>query len=225
MFDIHDLTWLDRSVRRDRAGVEAYFWRSPTFPIGDDPMDEAARLPLPGVSHLPPHESRLASSEVDGDEGPLVEYYRAVLNLARVYGQSERDAAHHFWISFEVFFGLSDVVPFFCDFGFRSVREVWDAIAGLSDADVYSDIDQGWEVLVRRRGADLHFRYGDGAGIEAGDEHGKEFANLVASRDTLLRSIDDATVRLERLVPRLTEALGTDYWTDQGTHKSPLVLR
>ena len=85
---------------------------------------------------------------------------------------------------------------------------LFDWLEDAADGEMWSDVEQGWEMIAIRSGSSFHFRQG-------GFDQGGEYANVAFPRDDLLASVARLRERMNVIIARLTAEIGEDYWTRQ----------
>ena len=205
MFDIEDRSWIAKSVMSARAEAEITFSLPATFHPDPNTLDErgAIGLPAPAGSNAESHDltSKVALRNAQG----LVDYYKAVLQLARQNGHSYNEFSYHMWL--RLYFAWDGGAIGFAWFDTMDPMEaLFDWLQGAADGELWSDLDQGWEMIAVRVGDRFHFRQG-------GFDQGGEFANVAFPREELLLSIFCLRERMGRIIARLAADLGEDYWS------------
>lgn len=198
MFDPADRTWVAKSVVATNASAEIAFCLSPTYRPDPNSLDEkdAIDLPLPTDTNI--ERYGLASSDVDQSVQGLLGYYKAVLQLARQF-------SHHMWLRLHLSWE-GGAISFAWYDTLDEMERVFDWLRDAADGEMWSDVEQGWEMMAVRAGERFHFRQG-------GFDQGGECANVAFPREKLLASVSDLRGRIARIIARLTADLGEDYWT------------
>lgn len=204
MFD-KDRSWTERSIPAASAGAEIFFVARPKFQTNPNSLDDASSVALPAVSLGDGEPGDLPSITVMNHESELVRHYRMVLDHVRRHGHSYNEFSHYFWLRLRLGWGDGAITFPWYD-TFHPMQRVFGWLETAADDDLWSDIEQGWELIAIRRGPLFHFR-------EGGFDQGEEYANVALPRDQLLRSISSLRVRMRTIIMRLTAEIGEDYWT------------
>lgn len=204
MFDIQDRSWIAKSVMATTSDAEITFCLSPTYQPDPYSLDDAGAIALPTPAKMSAELNCLASKDVLANDHELVEHYKAVLQLAHEFGHSYNEFEHHFWLTLVIEWHRGAI-----NFWYTTLDRMtllFDWLLEAPDGDLWSDVAQGWELIVVRIGDRFHFRQG-------GFDQGGEYANMAFRREELLASIAVLRDRMVHIVAELTTELGEDYWT------------
>jgi hypothetical protein len=205
MFDLESSEWVKASKSVEEPSVVVSFLTQVRFYVGDpnDPDqldDESCYLPLA----TPNSADSISVASVVGKEEALAGYYRRVVELAAARGQGFDQFGHHFWMRLAIRWrGGQCVFPWYDTWGDMDRLLGWLPLA--DDGEQYWDIDQGWELVVVRKGDAFHFRQGDG--------YGNESENVRLDREALLRSLKSVRSDVREVIDELEVHLGADVWT------------
>jgi hypothetical protein len=205
MFDVQDRSWIAKSVMAANADAEITFSLPPTYHPDPNSLDEANAIALPAPAKTSAERYDLVSKDVLANEQGLVDHYKAVLRLARQHGHSYNEFSHHMWLRLH-FSWDGGAISFAWYDTLDSMELVFDWLRDAADGEVWSDVEQGWEMIAIRVGDRIHLRQG-------GFDQGDEYANVAFPREELLASISSLRERMGRIIARLTADLGEDYWT------------
>ncbi|HYD86261.1 MAG TPA: hypothetical protein VEA80_02190 [Vitreimonas sp.] len=204
MFDVEDRSWIAKSVVTPNADAEITFSLPPTYHPDPNSLDEAGAIALPAPATTSAERYDLASKDVLPNEQGLVDHYKAVLQLARQYGHSYNEFSHHMWLRLH-FSWDGGAIGFAWYDTLDSMELVFDWLRDAADGEMWSDVEQGWEMIAVRVGERFHFRQG-------GFDQGGEYANVALPREELLASISTLRERMGRIIAKLAADLGEDYW-------------
>ena len=202
VFDVADRSWVAKSVMAGNADAEITFSLPPTYRPDPNSLDETGAIALPAPAKSSAERYDLASKDVLANEQGLVDH---VLQLARQYGHSYNEFSHHMWLRLQVSWDGGTIGFAWYD-TLDSMELVFDWLRDANDGEMWSDVEQGWEMIAVRVGERFHFR-------EGGFDQGGEYANVAFPREELLSSISSLRERMGRIIARLTADLGEDYWT------------
>jgi hypothetical protein len=205
MFDVEDRSWLAKSIMAARADAEITFSLPPTYHPDPNSLNEVDAIPLPAPAQTRGERYDIASKDVPANEQGLVDHYKAVLQLARQYSHSYNEFHHHMWLRLH-FSWDGGAIGFAWYDTLDSMELVFEWLRDAADGEMWSDVEQGWEMVAVRAGDRFHFRQG-------GFDQGGEYANVAFPREELLASISRLRERMGRIIARLTADLGEDYWT------------
>lgn len=205
MFDVEDRSWIAKSVLAKNADAEITFALSPTYQTDQNSLDNAGAVALPAPGKMSAERCDLASKDVLPNEQGLVDHYKAVLRLARQFGHSYNEFSHHMWLRLH-FLWDGGAIDFAWYDTLDSMELVFDWLRDAADGEMWSDVEQGWEMIAVRVGDRFHFRQG-------GFDQGGEYANVALPREELLASVSSLRDRMGHIIARLTTDLDEDYWT------------
>ncbi|MEM7060442.1 MAG: hypothetical protein AAF557_22915 [Pseudomonadota bacterium] len=204
MFDPQDRSWLAQSLDASNAKVEIGFFVSGEF-YRDPNNTEEKPLPLPTIGSLQGDARYLFANDAIAETQQLIEYYKQILTLATKYSQTYDEINHYFSLRLQIVSQAGEI-----GFPWYDHREeidgVLDWLISSQDGDQWHDLEQGWEVIVVRRGTKLHFR-------EGAFDQGGEQENLAFSGEELSSSIAQTRSIMSELIPKLVREIGEDYWT------------
>lgn len=205
MFDVEDRSWIARSAVALSAEAEIAFVLQPIFHSDPNALDDKDVITLPRPTKMATEPHFHSSKEVLDDVQGLLEHYRAVLKLAQRFGQSYVEFNHYMWLRLQ-FAWSKGTLSFAWYDTLKEMALLFDWLRDASDGQLWSDVEQGWEMIAVRVGTRFHFRQG-------GFDQGEEYINVSLPREDLLASITDLRDRMRIIIGRLTADLGEDYWT------------
>jgi len=205
MFDIDDRSWIAQSVVAQNANAEITFVLYSMFHRDPNSLDEANVIGLPVPGAISSEPIALSSKEALNNMQGLVDHYRAVLQLARQHGRSYNEFSHHMKLQLQ-FLWSDGVLGFSWRDTLDSMESLFNWLRDSADGDIWSDVEQGWEMIIVRVGSSFHFR-------EGGFDQGGEYVNIALPREELLDSISGLRKRIHIIIGRLTADLGEDYWS------------
>jgi len=205
LFDTQDRSWVKKSKFVGNAHAEISFSLAPTYQPEPDCLDEdnAISLPVFKIGNRNPED--IPSMDVVGNEQLLVDHYQAVLRLANEHGHTYREFEHHMWLRLHITCE-DDAIGFSWYDTLERMEKLFSWLKDADDGDLWSDVDQGWEVIAIRIGPYVHFRQG-------GFDQGGEYANLAFPRDNLLKSVSALQKRIGLIIAELSRSIGEDYWS------------
>lgn len=168
-------------------------------------------MPLPPVDLPRRFVDRITTTELLGQEAPLIDYYRQVVASAERYcKRSSLRPFPYFRTEPAVIADGAVLTQLPWNDDVNDTRAVLTAFveAGTGpDRLVHCDVDQGWEILVVAKAPATSWIEWDAEGsppVEGG---------FAADREELARLAQAALMRMRIVHARLIEALGHDYWT------------
>jgi hypothetical protein len=204
MFDPQDRSWIARSTVTANAYADVEFYLSAEFYPDPNDLDDTKVIALPLPVGAGVEQGGLSSKDILDNPRELVDHYKSVLSLAREHGHSYNQFDHH--MSLGLWFGWPDGAISFWYNTLDVMEPLFDWLKNAADGEMWSDVEQGWEMIAIRSGSRIHFRQG-------GFDQGGEYANVALPRDDLLASIADLRQRMSVIIARLTAEVGEDYWT------------
>jgi len=202
--------WLSRAKPVDAAIVEIAFVVSQSFYFG--PEKEASmkqlqslREPLyqPAVAR---HHTYVLTSVLADSPDELLKHYRDVIRLKDKHGKRWTRQPTYFWMRPLIF------SPDLFEIGFpwydtwEEAKPLLAALEAPGEGELFSDVDQGWEVTIVASASRLFIRQGDS---DSGEEH----ECVSCDRSDLARQIPPLRTRCERILANLRHDLGHDYWS------------
>jgi hypothetical protein len=209
MFDQHDREWLDRAQAVQNVRVEVTFNLMDHFYVGD-PNDHAQIMnpaysePLAAPAIGEGGIYSLSADEVRGHEALLAAHYREVVERATRLGRPFEHYSQHFWMRLNILWDGDGLQIPWSD----TLIDIDRFLAWLPRAEDGADewdIEQGWEMIMIRRGGFFFLRAGDG--------DGEEYLNIRMDAEPLARSAVVARERTVAIIAELTRLLGADVWT------------
>ena len=203
MFDINDHSWVARSVPAERAEPEIAFYIAEGFSPDPNSAREEDDVALPRPTTVT--DRRLTSTEAQKSESDLIGYYRSVLSLVEEHQQTYNDFSPYFWLKLTIGWESGELGFSWYD-TLDPMESLFDWIQAAEDGDIWSDVEQGWEMICIRVGERFHFRQG-------GFDQGDEYENVALPREQLLQSVTVLRARIKAIISRLIAEIGEDYWT------------
>ena len=205
-----DPEWVSRTRPVGAAVVEVGFLISDSFYFGpeDDFSPEqwqSLREPLyqPAIER---HGNYVLTSALAETPAELVKHYADVIRARDRHGKRWTKQPTYFWIrplifspgTFEISFPWYDT--------WEESEPLLDALERSGEGEIFSDLDQGWEVAIVASGGRLLMRQGD-------FDSGEEQECVSCDRTYLTRQVPLLRDRCERMLSELRRALGHDYWS------------
>lgn len=202
--------WVARANPVHAPLVEVGFVLSDSFYFGPenhftDKQWQTLREPL----YQPPvarHGNYVLTAAVSKSAEELVKYYTDVLRLLKKHSKPWERHQYYFWLrplilatkEFEVRFPWHDT--------WEETERLLAALEASGDGEIFSDMDQGWEVSIVARGERLFIRQGD---LDTGEEQ----VCVSCDRVALGQQVPTLRRRCLGILTRLREALGVDCWS------------
>ncbi|MBN9079852.1 MAG: hypothetical protein BGP04_05680 [Rhizobiales bacterium 62-17] len=205
MFDPDDIDWLALSAPAEEPRFDVVFLLHDRFYIGDpndgaEIADPSRYVPIAS----PGTDSVLSVTDVAGREQELALHYRRIIEMAAKHRRPFSQIRHYFWMRLILRWRSGETsLPWYDHW--LSMTPLLDWLDSAGNGQHWYDVDQGWEMLVRRRSTHFFVREGDGDGQEA--------LNIQVEREPLLRSIAPLRQQTTAAIAMLTEHLGADVWS------------
>ncbi|HEV2572341.1 MAG TPA: hypothetical protein VGU72_11455 [Beijerinckiaceae bacterium] len=205
MFDPDDIDWLAHAAIADAPRVDVVFLLNDRFYIGNpndgaEIADPKHYVPLAS----PATDGTFSVSEVENRGDELALYYRRLVEMAAHHRQPFGQIRQYFWMRLVLRWREGETfLPWYDHW--REMTSLLDWLDGAGNGQHWYDVDQGWEMLVRRRGHHFFIREGDG--------DGNEILNIQMEREPLLRGIAPLQRQTTTAIALLTERLGADVWS------------
>ena len=214
--DDTEAAWIERARRLTAFECEVTFGLQSSFYIG--PANDftaadwqAAHLPLPPVDLPRRFADRITTTELLGQEAPLIDYYRQVVSLAERHGKRSSLRPFPYFRTEPAVIADGAVLtelPWNDD-----VNDTWGLLTAFVEAGtgpdrlIHCDVGQGWEILVVTKAAATCWIEWDAEGPPPAE------GGFAADREELAQLAQAALIRMRTLHARLIDALGHDYWT------------
>ena len=208
-----EAAWIERARRLIAFECEVTFDLQLGFYIG--PANDIAaadwQVPLPPVDLPRRFADRITTTELLGQEAPLIDYYRQVVTLAeRHCKRSSLQPFPYFRTKPAIIADGAVLTELSWNDDVNETAAVLTAFmeAGTGpDRLVHCDVDQGWEILVVTKVSATCWIEWNAEGpppVQGG---------FAADREELARLAHAALMRMRTVHALLINALGHDYWT------------
>lgn len=147
------------------------------------------------------------TSELTGNEESLASYYRQLLNLAQKERRPFNEVRHYFWL--RLFFWNTDAgftISFPWYDTYSEMLPILRRVMSGESGELFWDRDQCWEINVEAHAGRLYVREWDPDYEEIHMLANFPLQSLQALIPALMK-------RAEEQIARLSQLLGTDYWT------------
>jgi hypothetical protein len=188
-------------------------WYSQTQPVEDIEAEicfllqedcGGHRLQLPTFPRVV--QQLVRTAELEGKEESLADYYRQVLDLAQKERRPFNEVQHHFWLRLFFWKSAAFTASFPWYDSYSEMLPVLDGIMSGTPGELIYDRDQCWEINIDVHDGRLYIR--------EWDPDYEEIHVLVTLPLSPLQTLIPALKkRTEDRIARLTQLLGTDYWT------------
>lgn len=147
------------------------------------------------------------TSEVEGNESELGEFYKVIAQKAKDYHQSFNGIRHYFWLRLWFWHSESNVrISFPWYDTFSEMQRLFQAMNTEKTGLIFEDLDQGWGIEIE---ADEEFFY-----IRLSDsDTEEEYENIKTKKSLMLEKILKVEERAIFQIKVLTKKLGADVWT------------
>lgn len=204
-----DPEWVSRAKPSDAAVVEIGFLISDSFYFGPEndfspEQWQSLRDPLyrPAIDR---HGNYVLTSALSESPAELIKHYADVVRARDKHGKRWARQPTYFWMRplifscgvFEISFPWYDT--------WEETKPLLDALERSGDGELFSDLEQGWEVAIVASGDRLFMRQGD-------FDSGEEEECVSCDRASLTRQVQPLRDRCEAVLAELRSGLGHDYW-------------
>lgn len=156
--------------------------------------------------HLP---SMARSSEICGNEPELIRYYNDIIRIARKNRLAFNDIRQYFWMRLWLWNTAEKIhIGFPWYDTYSEMDHFFTSISVDSEGELFSDVDQGWELEVHELNGDLYIRW-----LEPSNEpHHRE---IRLPKETLIEQVRLIRQRMNSILKILSDAIGKDVWTNR----------
>lgn len=201
--------WVGRARPVEGATVEVGFFVWEDFYYGPEngftpEQWETLRAPLYRPA-LERHGSYVLTRVLADSPGELVRYYADLLRRMDRHGKQAIRQPQYFWLSPLIFSTGELEISFPWHDTWEDAERLLDALEASEDGEVFSGIEQGWELTI--------FASGERLFIRQCDNTGEEHECVSCDRAGLTRQVPPLRARSGRLLEELRAAFGHDYWS------------
>jgi hypothetical protein len=206
----HQLTDLrSESIAAERVRVDIGFTVRESFYYGPDynftpqqwlELRDALYQPA-----IPKSGSLVLSTDIVGKERELCAHYKDVIDKATAHGKSLQSSSH-FWNKPVIYSPDLFNLSFAWHDRFREGKGFLDALLHGAEGDVYSDLDQGWQLDIQLFNGILYVQ-------EVDPDEGTCHCNVNFEYAPFRAQVVELMPRVQHLIAYLTSELGRDYWT------------
>jgi hypothetical protein len=205
-----DSEWVARAKPVEGAVIEVGFLISDSFYFGP----ENGFSPEQWKSHREPlyqpaierHNNRVLSSALSDTPAELLKHYADVIRARDKHKKRWATQPAYFWMRPLIFAAGVFEISFTWYDTWEETKPLLDALERSEEGEIFSDLEQGWEVAIVASGGRLLIRQGD---FDSGEE--QECVSL--DRASLTRQIPLLRDRCDRVLSELRRELGHDYWS------------
>lgn len=212
-------SWFSDAKPIDSVEIDVFFLLRDNL-YSDLDLDEARRrsrykLELPSFDRKTPGAAR--TIEIVGHESSLAAYYRQVLEVAGRHGLLLKEITNLFWLRLSIWDPVAQVTVSFPWYDtYAEMVPLFERMNRDVEGEVFSDIDQGWEIEVHTFGTDLLIR-------ERDPETETVYYAIRFPKLKLLEQIPALRERTEALISSLSQEVGVDPWTRRLDHDSLML--
>lgn len=149
--------------------------------------------------------SFVLSADILGKERELSAHYKDVVAKAKDRGKSLHNSSH-FWNRPVIYSPNLFYLSFPWHDRFREGRRLLQALLKGAEGEVFSDIDQGWQLDIELFDGVMYAREGD-------PDERTFHCNVKFEYSPIRAQVEELLRRVERLIAHLTSELGEDNWT------------
>ena len=206
--------WTLKSQHIENIDVEIYFSLPEAFYTGDSnsihQLQDAIfheKNTLPDFARAQPF--RASTREILGKEILLGQFYLHILDKAFRHRKNFRDISSIFWLRLEILDVSGECLVSFPWYDhFDTMHAYFEQLNANICGEVFSDLDQGWQLEVF---ADENFFYFREYNWEQPEE--KEWCNMKILKTELLLKNREVTERAVPIIACLASHLGDDVWS------------
>lgn len=202
--------WVSRAKPVDAALLEVGFLASESFYFGPEndfspEQWQSLREPLyqPAVAR---HQGWVLTSALAKSPDELLKHYADVIRLRDKHGKRWTRQPPYFWMRPLVFLPTAFEISFSWYDTWEEATFLLDALESSGEGEIFSDVEQGWEVMIVASGDRLFVRQGD-------SDSGEEQECISCDRADLVRQVPPLRSRCEQILAKLRQEFGQDYWS------------
>lgn len=212
--------WTSQATHIEDVELQTYFSSMANYYFGDlnsrnqeDYSDPKLHLTLPVLSFNSEKSDWTNASEIAGNEIEFGNYYKFLIEKAYEYGHSYNTIRQYFWMRSSFVSESSKLAvgfPWYDNSSEFSAIYKW--IVNGNDGDVFSDIEQGWQLNGIIRDQKVFFLESDDS--YPIDMETSEIYNIVSFDIERLKSLVDRNKKIvQGIIKNLTREIGIDVWT------------
>jgi hypothetical protein len=202
--------WVTRARPVDGAVIEVGFVISDSFyfgPENDFSLEQWHALQEPLYQPaLQRHGHYVLTNALAENRSELLKHYADVIRMRDKYAKQWLMQPPYFWMRPLIFsLGAFDIsFPWYDTW--EETKHLLDALERSGEGEIFSELEQGWEVAIVASGSRLLIRQGD---LDSGEEQ----VCVSLDRATLTGQITILRDRCNRILSELRRELGHDYWS------------
>ena len=204
--------WVARAKPVEAAAVDVGFLVSDSFYFGPEnnfSPEQWKTLREPLYQPKLPRRDRYLLTETltkPKSRKELFKYYADVIRLIGKYERPWVRQRFYFWVRPLIFWPGVFQIGFPWYDTWEEAKPLLAALEAEREGEIFSDLEQGWEVDIFASGSQLFLRQGDFDSKE-------EQECVSCDRGRLARQVPRLRDRCERLLSELCAQFGQDYWT------------
>jgi hypothetical protein len=205
-----DPEWVSRAKPVERAVIEIGFLISDSFYFGPEndfspEQWKSLREPLyqPAIER---HGNYVLTNALSETPSELLKHYADVIRMRDKHGKRWQMQPTYFWMRPLIFSPGAFDISFPWYDTWEETKPLLDALERPGEGEIFSDLEQGWEVAIVASGGRLLIRQED---FDSGEE--QECVSL--DRASLTTQIPLLRDRCDRVLSELRVELGHDYWS------------
>jgi hypothetical protein len=154
------------------------------------------------------HGHYVLSGALAESPAELIRYYKDVIRLRDQHQKRWERQPPYFWMRPLAFSAAAFEISFPWYDTWQETKPLLATLEGPGEGEVFSDLEQGWEVTIVASSDRLFIRQGD-------FDTGGEQTAVSCGRTYLARQIPPLRARCERILEQLRGEIGFDYWSDR----------
>lgn len=208
--------WTNDAIEKSHLKIELSFRISDHVYYGDPndrvqlDREEEYSEPIPKLD-LPIEFSEVESKDVLGKEAELIKYYTFVIQTLESHGNiaKKRDLLfehqRYFWLRLRIS-NKNVSIGFLWYDTFSEINVVLDTLDSDEIGLIYSDLEQGWGIDIYADNDFFYFYY-------CGEDRSEPYCITKIKKNRLKPQIAPLKERVKKIIGKLTEHFGVDYWT------------
>jgi hypothetical protein len=205
--------WCEDSRLVEPLEAEICFLLQKDFYVGDPDDPEQLNdimyretLLLPRIERA--SEMLVKTSEAEGNEASLAEYYRDIARRAKGLHRSLNDVRQYFWCGLWFLNEAEGVRISFPWHGtLDRIKSLFNDFRNTESGVIVHIQDHGWGILVLSDGGYIYIKEWD-------PDEEEIWLNIKVERDLFLRGLQRLEARAQKVINRLSEELGEDLWSE-----------
>lgn len=202
--------WTNGTLTISNFEINVAFLTNKEYFFGNenDPKQIADKINFSEPLYLPFSDKAIlaTTNNISDNLDEIIKYYQSVLALAKKH--NKKPSQYYFWIR-PIIRNLETgeiLVSFPWYDTLNEIRRLFIDLKKENEGNIFFDADQGWELVIDYFKGQLFIK-------ESDPDYDETYCKITIDRQKIIRQIDDILLKTEKIVSKLTNHFGTDYWT------------